>query len=284
MSINTKKTYTSILSKLNLISDINDHNKTIKIIAKLPNKNSSKKNYYIALLNNFKDDKNSEKYKSYYKEMERYRNLQNSETDKNEKNEKQKNNWCTYDELRNATIMAKKNIDDIINDKIIDKYEKYKMYRDYILLLIYTHLPPLRNDYLTVKINTGKNYYNDGKLILTEYKNSKKMGKYIFEYPELIRNEIDKYLDFKKDNDIPNKYMFVNNLGKKYNSSTFGNHISGIFNKLIGKKISINLIRHMYETELITNPKYLKMTLEEKKIEHAKLLHSFTTAQQYVKL
>jgi hypothetical protein len=123
---------------------------------------------------------------------------------------------------------------------------------------------------------------------MNDFKNIKSFGKTMMSYPDSVSREINNYLDFLKKHNyscVDGDYLFFSPRTKKmYTQNYFGKYLASIFQEYIGKSITINDIRHIYETTVITSPDYSKKTLKEKEKIHKKLLHNFKTAQEYVKL
>lgn len=276
-SESTKKNYIQRINRLKKLyfPDDNDYvfikkpNRLIKKINGSDYPPSTKRDYYIAL---YAVDPN-EKYKN---EMYKFRD---------ETNTKQGESTISEEKLKNYDTM--KNLRKILDMMPEDTYTQV---RDKLLISIYLLKPPIRNDLESVAIfkkvldpntNNTLNYIQkkDKEFIfyLNQYKTVKKYGakKIIYsksQDPE-IYNLFKKIMKFNKPflivNDINN-----NNLDDKQISAL----IIKIFENYLNKHVSINTIRHIYETELINSEEYKKMSMTQKKAKHDELMHDFTTA------
>lgn len=279
-SESTKKNYIQRINRLKKLyfPDDNDYifikkpNRLIKKINGSEYPASTKRDYYIAL---YAVDAN-EKYKN---EMYKFRDETNTKQGESKISEEKIKNYDTMKNLR----------------KILDMMpeDTYTQVRDKLLISIYLLKPPIRNDLEGVSIfkkdllhfhsniKDSLNYIQkkDKEFIfyLNQYKTVKKYGpkKIIYsksEDPE-IYNLFKKIMKFNKPflivNDTNN-----NNLDDKQISSL----IIKIFENYLNKHVSINTIRHIYETELINSEEYKKMSMTQKKAKHDELMHDFTTA------
>ena len=279
-SESTKKNYIQRINRLKKLyfPDDNDYifikkpNRLIKKINGSDYPASTKRDYYIAL---YAVNPN-EKYKN---EMYKFRDETNTKQGESKISEEKIKNYDTMKNLR----------------KILDMMpeDTYTQVRDKLLISIYLLKPPIRNDlegvsifkkdllHFHANIKDTLNYIQkkDKEFIfyLNQYKTVKKYGpkKIIYsksEDPE-IYNLFKKIIKFNKPflivNDTNN-----NNLDDKQISAL----IIKIFENYLNKHVSINTIRHIYETELINSEEYKKMSMTQKKAKHDELMHDFTTA------
>lgn len=206
--------------------------------------------------------------------------------DSTQKTESQKKNWIEWDEVLKKYEELNKKLGKL--GKNITK-NKYDTLLDYVILSLYTLLPPRRNaDYqYMIVVKDGKipdeklNYYDmkNKKLIFRKYKTSKKFGE----------QEID-----LKDNqpllDILELYLKHHPLNKgrikmfpllvKSDGTPLRNvnDITHRLNKIFGKKISSSMLRHIYLTD-----KYGDEAKERKKLSD-KMAHSIGTQySHYIK-
>lgn len=158
----------------------------------------------------------------------------------------------------------------VINkDKTQELIDKFFLYMN----IMY----PLRLDYYNVPINKEDTNYMtyDGKTLtffLNDFKTVKSMGPQVITYNDSIINE---YFDIIKP-----EYLLYEKTGKIFNSRVaFGNHLANLFKKYANKKLTINDIRKIHESNTIQSDGYAKMTNREKDAKHHKLLHKTSTAQ-----
>jgi hypothetical protein len=278
-SESTKKNYIQRINRLKKLyfPDDNDYkfikkpNRLIKKINGSDYPASTKRDYYIAL---YAVNPN-EKYKN---EMYKFRD---------ETNKKQGESTISEEKLINYDTM--KNLKKILD---IMPEDTYTQVRDKLLISIYLLKPPIRNDLESVavfkkdkvldpNIKDSFNYIqkkeNEFIFYLNQYKTVKKYGakKIIYSKSEdpQIYNLFKKIIKFNKPFLIVNDNN-NNNLDDKQISAL----IIKIFENYLNKHVSINTIRHIYETELINSEEYKKMSMTQKKALHNELMHDFTTA------
>ena len=303
---NSIKTYTRNIALLrehvgytkNNFLFLDDTAQIVEIINEKYKTTSSRKTIYNSIYTVIKDTKLTELTKDfYYKKMTEYRTQLNKETDENKMSESQKEKWTSWDNITRVPELIgteMKALMPLANKR--KKLQYFNLYKKYMISSLYTKLPPIRLDYYQIKIFDTKQRTNDinyivindeeVKLYLNDYKNVKKMGKVVLDYPENVEKDLRTWYKFKVENDYPSEYLFYSSIKNNtlFTSNSFGKFLTLIFNKYIKIPITVNMLRHIYETELITSDKYTKMTIGEKQKNHNKLLHDFSTAQRYVKL
>lgn len=220
-------------------------------------------------------------YKIYHEKLAPMIETRNENVKAHARNEKQSENWKEWTEIiadRDALYETIKTYD----TSDLNSAEYNNIVR-YVLVCVYTLLPPRRClDYTMMKIVKSKtdasdnsyNYYvqNERLFVFNVYKQAtaqetvkvpKRLAKildwYIWECHPFYKNtEIEKYGDH---------FIFYSNLEKPINNS----HISYALNAVFKKKISINMLRHIYITsnlapkisELKYNAEVMSHTLSE---------------------
>ena len=158
---------------------------------------------------------------------------------------------------------------------------------EYLLLCLYTMIPPARADFNKVKIYKGKELPNDkedssylhiegkGKMVLVhnEFKSSD-YHKYVKELPLELVKVIEKSL---KDN--PREYLIVSPRNNKpYElSNSYVQYFDRKLTKIFGKKASINMIRHSHNLQFDLN----NLTPLEKKAIASDMMQSASTFEAY---
>ena len=201
---------------------------------------------------------------------------------KQELSDTQKKNWATMDILKNVARSYREQV------KTIGKTPTKKeiaTYQEFLLSLLYTEMPPLRNDYANMLMITedklkecseDSNYFVIGKneywFVLNHYKTKKYYGKQYIGIPEKLYPVFSKWVKLNKTN-----YFLINNKNNPINSNALTKLINKTFSST-GKKIGSGLIRHIYLSDRYE-------ANESKKNEDASaMLHSVATQQKiYVK-
>jgi len=276
-SESTKKNYIQRINRLKKLYFPDDNNyvfikKPNRLIKKINGSDypaSTKRDYYIAL---YAVDP-IEKYKN---EMYKFRD---------ETNKKQGESTISEEKLKNYDTM--KNLRKILD---IMPEDTYIQVRDKLLVSIYLLKPPIRNDLESVAIfkklldpstNNTLNYIQkkDKEFIfyLNQYKTVKKYGAKKIIYSKSEDPEI--YNLFKKIMKFNKPFLIVNDTNNNpLDDKQISALIIKIFENYLNKHVSINTIRHIYETELINSEEYKKMSMTQKKAKHDELMHDFTTA------
>jgi hypothetical protein len=152
-----------------------------------------------------------------------------------------------------------------------------------LLIGMYTYIYPLRSDFNMVSIyktmpnKPTANYILMGgsgcKLVLNEYKTSKRHGQFEKELPHALCDEINASL-LKQ----PRAYLFVTIDGHPFDlPHSFTNFANRTFKKIFGKPLTISIIRHSFIMTLDFN----KMTIEEKERIAAEMCHTAGEQDQY---
>ena len=243
LSPSSVKTYTSIL--LNLHKNLNGSNENVEwfrsnsppILQHLENKNKSTEKSTLSALYVLTQNP------VYQKRMNQLSKSMHEENKLQKKSGKQQENWMSvkeiqskYDELHNKVqqIFKKKAIADI------------GVIMDYLLVAFLSgHLfPPRRNlDYALLKWKdydkNVDNYYCRGKLYFNKYKTSDTYGLAVLKVPKELDTILKKWLKMN-----PSPYVLISSNEKPLSSS----QITRMLNKIFGKEVSVNMLRHIYLT------------------------------------
>ncbi len=304
-------------TSLNFLKDTTNVQQYISTL----NTSATIKSMYIAIYSTIKNSKKfkSEIKQFYQEQMEKYRDINNDQRLDNNITEIDQDNWLNINDIKNiplvieeiiiATLEKGNNIIETIwlteadfkklNKRLKQKY--INLILDYVIIYLYTQREPLRLDYtlLRVEYNIEKNIANNkdynllavnnnNKMILylNNFKNVKKLGKQRQIFENNIVKVINNWFNILKWMDIKVEYLLYNVKGGLTfepfkNNNAFGKKLTNIFEKYTGKRISIALLRRIYETSLIQSETYKNMTNRQKANKHKKLLHSANVAQEY---
>tara|TARA_R110000751_G_scaffold302221_1_gene416096 strand:+ start:571 stop:1506 length:936 start_codon:yes stop_codon:yes gene_type:complete len=263
-------------------------NKVVTILNEL--KLTTRKNYTNAIIVALMTD--SDKYKDTLTAYKEY--LATILTDYNEmvatqtKSKKETDNWISMADLKKIVAKHKRSIKELGLDQkdSWNKSEK-QLYQMYMVGVLYTEYPPLRNDYsnmdiisendfkklkkkennFLVIISRNKKYFS-----LSSYKTEKQYGDKILEIDSKLNTIINKWLAHNTTG-----FFLVNSK----NTSLSDNSLTKLLNKIFSfskKKISSTLIRHIYLTEKYSN------TQAQMEADASEMGHSVQTQQNiYVK-
>lgn len=189
--------------------------------------------------------------------------------EKNEMTENEEKNWIDYMELSGKfdQFFDYKFFNEL-QDNTSNDYTKYKWVRDFLLLALYVELPPARiGNYQFMKIREEKkrkatsldkkyNYLmvnTDGsyQLVFNQYKTAKYLGQIhqTIKKDSKIATLISTYLPYreifigKKSTDF-----LLNKEKRTMTQSNITDTLKFISRKVVGKDLSVNLLRHIYIT------------------------------------
>lgn len=216
---------------------------------------------------------------------------------------KNKEKWISYEDMVEIPYIIEENIK-FIYDKVflsMDEIDQLKNYTsklkylrnltDFIVAMLYCWQPPVRADWCTVLLKPSKteNWYDPIKGIIywNSFKNVKSFGKQVFTLDNNLKAYLNEYiniLNYIHENPKYLLYIVAASSIKVFSRETFSTYFIRMMKTYTKKSISINDLRHIYENHLINQPNYNKLTINEKKQIHNRLLHSYKTAQEYLKV
>ena len=289
---NSLKAYMIILKKLNDNKAVDNLDFLLKKdnVMKLIDEKAltTRRNYLGAILVALPIVPESEEVLDFYKDKLSKVNEQYSDKiATHEKSESQEKNWSTLDELKDVYLEYKKQIkkDKYLQKEKLDSKE-FNYLTNYLIVSLYTLMPPIRLDYIMKVIDKesdddNKHNFllnksrNTKMFIINEYKSSKSYGKIKLKIPSELNSIINLYLKFHKDKDN----FILNSRGSGVTANNLGKMITNAFSKYINKKITLNLLRHIYISENVT----LAKDSDDSKLAN-KMQHSTSTQQKYIKV
>jgi len=217
-----------------------DEKKTMNI---LESNYKNSKDYLWSIINVLKSFPTTESDVKYYSDK-MGDSLKKSKTEirDNMKNEKEKQNWMSYNKIVELYKKNKEKLND--NDR---------------LLMQFVIQFPRRLDWRLMKLHkTGKKDFNYNYLNVNRYgmpssfqffrSKSQDYEETTKKIPNKLKNNIMTYL---RDNDIKNNQLLFPNKSRAIHSAdSFSKHITLLFKKITGKSINNNLYRHIVATNL----------------------------------
>lgn len=291
------KLYLRNLEKLNdnqPLKNLNFLKDTKGITEKLNDyKENTKRGYYISITSVLSLDKSTKPkqklYDEYFKLMMDKNKELKAEEGANQKTESQEKNWIAWSEVEQKWDALKKKVEIFKNNKEISEHQ-YNTLLQYVVLSLYTCLPPRRNEYQNMMVvksasensPTDKNYYDidNNRFIFNKYKTMKKEGQKIIEIPEQLKSVLSIYIKHHPliKGKINKKFQPVNFLVYQDGQALDKvNSITRVLNKIFGKKVGSSMLRHIY----LSN-KYGDVNEEQKK-DAAVMGHSVDMARDYIK-
>ena len=262
---NSLRAYLISLRKMNEnkalenLTFLKDYDKIIEFLEKF--KLPTKRNYISSILvvlrayNKRSYDDVLQKYREYLTGLnEEY----NNEIYTHQKNLNQKENWTDLQALKKGLRLYQNKIMDLNlfnKDKLNSK--QLNIIQSYLVVALYTLQPPVRLNYSNMKIikneddiEEGKNYLlnksrNKKQFIFQDYKTSKKHGRINQTINKDLNTIINKWLKVNKTDNF-----LIDQKGHPMNANQLGKFITKAFD-FTGKKITLNLLRHVYISENI---------------------------------
>ncbi len=212
--------------------------------------------------------------KAYHSDMMTNIEKYNTETNKQKKNEKQKENWMTAQEIENIYDNMESNIKPLWKKKDLSIKELMKI-QDFVILSLFTLIPPRRAmDFVEFKINnidTNKdNFIKGNSLVFNTYKTSTQKGQQTIKIPKELKSLLTKYIKLISDK---SDYLIFNNKIQQLSIPNFTLRL----NKIFGKKVSVNMLRHIYLSEKHAD------NLKDMKDDFAKMGSSLNQSNTYIK-
>jgi integrase len=271
LSNETLKTYTRIINKLikdlNIVDNnyyINNFDDVIEYIKETYPNYGSQITIISSIMNIINNDKNiNEKNRDNY--IKKYRELLNEnrliiENNKlnNKKNDKEKENWISLSELQYIFKQNYKKYKDYLLNKIdyVLSEELFNQIQNTIILSLYIFIEPRRSEYIKLKY---KNYdieidnyidIKNKKMVLNQYKTDKTYKKFEIDLNKNLFDILDNYIKFRIKNNLDKTdYLFTTFKNNNIDNSQLVRRL----NKIIGKNISVSMIRKIYLSDTYLN-------------------------------
>lgn len=202
-----------------------------------------------------------------------------------QKSEKQEENWLTWDDVLQKKNQLWAELQDTVKNKTLTPAQYEKLIQ-YVVVSLYTDIPPRRNEYTDMYVvkkwnesfDKSKNYYDlaTHKFIFNKYKTQKSYGTQVVDVPEVLQATLSVY--FRHHPLAKNKpkefKLLVKQDGSDFNTI---NSITRILNKTFGKKVGSSMLRHFY-----LSSKYGDAT-KDMEDDAAAMGHSTAVQKAYIK-
>ena len=207
------------------------------------------------------------------KDATKYNEQQRNQT----KTQAQKDNWISQDTVMRIYRKLYKDVSPLFRLEKLTKKQLQEL-QNLVILSVYTQIPPRRLlDYTMFKLrNVDKakdNYMDKRTFVFNQYKTAKKYNQQTVNIPQRLRNIILKW-ESKHNND----YLLFDESGNPLSPPRLTLKLNKIFG---GKKISVNMLRHIYITDEVLDNAPALRKLEEMAEDMG---HSVGTQNLYRKL
>ena len=246
LSKTSLNTYTSTLTNLHkkvftdIPFDIENFNKTQEIIEFLKDIPPNKRKSILASLVVISDKK---EYRDIMLEdIKEY----NKETAKQKKTQNQEESWVSQEDVdkKHKELEGKWKL--LLKKGNLSQKEIQEM-QDFVMLSLLggIYIPPRRlKDYVDFRLRpigteqpTSVNTRSKNKLIFNSYKTAKTYGQQIVKMPPKLSDIMNKWTNIN-----PTFYLFIDTKGKPLTNVKMNQRL----NKIFGKKVSVNQLRHTY--------------------------------------
>lgn len=181
-------------------------------------------------------------------------------------------------------------------------YPFMKAYQDILILAMYIIQEPLRANYSTMRFTFNVKKINDTdnwmvldaknmvfSIFMNDFKNVSHFGKaairlnveiqyFLCVWATTLKRLLGKDPEHILHYEISKKFHTVKHINS---DAALAKNIPRIAKRLLGKELSINDYRHMWEIAIQIDPRYAMMTIEERDAIHHNLLHSRGVAELY---
>ena len=275
---------------------LKDEEKVLEAIKEL--KLNTQKNYLSSIIVSLDAMNEKGKYDSELKEYREYLETVNKsyyeQLNKNEKSETQDENWVSLKDLRKVMNSYKADLTDrnVFKKETLTK-KQFDILQRWVVANLYLggdDNPPIRLDYGGMKIIKANDYQKlsdeeldqNNYLVIksrtskffhfADYKTKKSQGIKNIPVGKVLNSVLNIWLKF---NDT--EYLLVDSQGKMMSSNQLSKYINKVFEPT-GKKVSANLLRHVYISE-----KFPVEKNKEKEDIADKMAHSIETQNTYAK-
>lgn len=191
------------------------------------------------------------------------------------KSQKEQDNWITTDEIKKVYDGLLAKVKQMFKMKMVHHNTMFEYLLVALLGGVAGCAPRRSQDYALMKTRNydpqKDNYYKAGKMYFHIYKTAKKYGQQVLIVPKEIDGFIKKWVKINS-----NDYLLFSSNGHHLSSS----QITRILNKCFdGKKVSTDLLRHIYLTNLYKDTPALRQMADVAE----SMSHSINMSLQYVK-
>lgn len=218
---------------------------------KKPLSHASLKTYYASIkstIKNLNDDRFVGALEEYNKKFIFYNDLVRAETPEQTLTKKEEKKWICW----SCVLYARSLLEDAYKSNPC-----LKTYQEYLLLCLYSYLPPTRLDYSPMKVvttiptSTDVNYCmltsKGATFIINQYKTARTYGQLIYDAPEELHNVLKDYNLYNSSG-----WLFSQSVDKTLplTSHELGKMITKLFTKHLNVGATLNIIRHAYATHI----------------------------------
>lgn len=254
LSEKTHRIYEAALLKLKKhfnapdLSFLSDASGVIAYIESLDASDNTKKIYYITLRRTLKEwsdktDAVKQAEEQYKNKMDDYNAKAREIMERQELSDREAALWLDWSEVLKARERAFETATDI------------HTYQDAIILSLYSHNVPARLDYSPMQVVAQEQDQLEGNLlvvgpssmefVIREYKTAKRYGTQRIPVAKPLKSILRNWLELN-----PSGWLLCSQDGTPMTEAQLANRIRTIFQRLTGKPIGVNILRHSFVSHL----------------------------------
>ena len=254
------------------IEFLKNHSAVNKYIEDMPKAFNTKKMYWIALVSTLKQLNRmdfADAFAAYKAKMDAANKKVAEEMEQQEMTEREKAIYVEWPGILEAREKARQSASCLAT------------WQDYVILCLYTMMPPLRLDWSPVAVVKTETECSGNCImiekksitfILREYKTARKYGEQKLILPKDLEKVVREWLTLN-----PSGWLLVDNVGQPLSEKALQKRITDIMTRHTGKAAGVNIIRHSFVSHQRRGEKPLA---EQKKLASG-MLHSVAMSQLY---
>jgi len=189
---------------------------------------------------------------------------------------KQEENWLPWKRILDIRENLRKETLPLWSKEVLDQADLNKL-MDYVILCLYTYIPPRRlmdwSEFKLVNYDDTVNYMTSKEFVFNSFKTKKSYGRQTVEIPSSLMTVLKKWRKVVLGR---SEWLLFDTKGGKLSQPGLNQKL----NKIFGKNLSVNMLRHIYITEVLLKDAPKLTDLEEAAREMG---HSTDTQARYRK-
>lgn len=222
---------------------LKNHNAVIDWIESLDRAMNTKKIFYITIVSTLKDLNHADysaALKVYKAKQDEYNQRAQQVMEAQEMSEREEALWIDWPDVLK------------LRDRLYPAIDSLQSYQEYVILCLYTYLPPMRADYAPMvlvrnmaDVPTGANALviepRRMNFVFQEYKTASRYGRKEVPVPRPLQPVLREWAQLH-----PSECLLTNPDGSPMDAKQLSTAVMRIFERHTGKKTGINILRHSF--------------------------------------